>query len=113
MRVGQVCAPLAKLYLDRGVQCAAFLTAYNPYSAAHEEQDNETLQQSLLKTLDEHEVVYLHGEGRHPSGRWPGEPSVLALNLPLDASKRLGLRCHQNAVLWCDAKAIPHLVLLM
>ncbi len=113
LRVGQMCAPLAKLYLDRGVQCAAFVTAYNPYSAAHEEQDNETLQRSLLKTLDEHQVAYLHGEGHHPSGRWPAEPSVLALNLPLDASKRLGLRCHQNAVIWCDAKAIPHLVLLM
>lgn len=58
-------------------------------------------------------MVYLSGEGRLPSSNWPGEPSDLALNLPLDASKRLGMRFHQNAVLWCDAKAIPHLVLLM
>ena len=55
----------------------------------------------------------MSGEGRLPSSNWPGEPSDLALNLPLDASKRLGMRFHQNAVLWCDAKAIPHLVLLM
>jgi len=113
MRVGQACEPLAKLYQDRGVQCAAFVTAYNPYSAAHEDRDNETRQASLLQTLDQHKVIYLSGEGRHPSGNWPAEPSVLALNLPLDASKRLGMRFHQNAVLWCDAKAIPHLVLLM
>lgn len=113
MRIGQACEPLAKLYQDRGIQCAAFVTAYNPYSAAHEDLDNETRQSSLLQTLDQHRVAYLSGEGRHPSGNWPAEPSVLALNLPLDASKRLGMRFHQNAVLWCDAKAIPHLVLLM
>lgn len=113
MRVGQACEPLAHLFQERGIQCAAFVTAYNPYSAAHEDEDNETRQASLLQTLDQHKVVYRLGEGRHPSGKWPAEPSVLALNLPLDASKRLGMRLHQNAVLWCDARAIPHLVLLM
>ena len=113
MHVGEACEPLSKLYQDRGIRCAAFITAYNPYSAAHEDLDNETRQASLLQTLDQHKVVYLLGEGRHPSGKWPAEPSVLALNLPLDASKRLGMRFHQNAVLWCDARAIPHLVLLM
>jgi hypothetical protein len=113
MRVGQVCEQLAMLYQDRGIQCAAFVTAYNPYSAAHEDLDNETRQASLLQTLDQHKVIYLSGEGRHPSGNWPAEPSVLALNLPLDACKRLGMRFHQNAVLWCGTDAIPHLVLLM
>lgn len=113
MRVGQACEPLAQLFLKRGIQCAAFVTAYNPYSAAHEDLDNETRQASLLQTLDQHKVIYLSGEGRHPSGNWPAEPSVLALNLPLDACKRLGMRFHQNAVLWCGTDAIPHLVLLM
>lgn len=113
MRVGQACEPLAHLFQERGIQCAAFVTAYNPYSAAHEDLDNETRQASLLQTLDQHKVIYLSGEGRHPSGNWPAEPSVLALNLPLDASKRLGMRFDQNAVLWCGIDAIPHLVLLM
>ncbi|MBI5926281.1 MAG: DUF3293 domain-containing protein [Aquabacterium sp.] len=58
--------------------------------------------------MDQHKVVYFLGEGCHPSGNWPAEPSVLAPNLPLDGCKRLGMRFHQNAVLWCDAKAIPH-----
>lgn len=113
MRVGQACEPLAHLFQERGIQCAAFVTAYNPYSAAHEDLDNETRQASLLQTLDQHKVIYLSGERRHPSGNWPAEPSVLALNLPLDASKRLGMRFHQNALLWCGPDAILHLVLLM
>lgn len=113
MRVGKACEQLAMLYQDRGIQCAAFVTAYNPYSAAHEDLDNETRQALLLQTLDQHKVIYLSGEGRRPSGNWPAEPSVLALNLPLDACKRLGMRFHQNAVLWCGTDAIPHLVLLM
>jgi len=113
MRVGHACESLAHLFQERGIQCAAFVTAYNPYSTAHEDQDNETRQASLLQTLDQHKVIYRLGEGRHPLGRWSAEPSVLALNLPLDASKRLGMRFRQNAVLWCGADAIPHLVLLM
>lgn len=65
------------------------------------------------QNASQHKVADLPGEGRHPSGNWPAEPSVLALNLPLDASTHLGMRFHQHAVLRCDAKAIPHLVLLM
>jgi hypothetical protein len=90
------------------------LNAYlEPTGDDHEDLDNETRQASLLQTLDQHKVIYLSGEGRHPSGNWPAEPSVLALNPPLDACKRLGMRFHQNAVLWCGTDAIPHLVLIM
>ncbi|TXH37992.1 MAG: DUF3293 domain-containing protein [Burkholderiaceae bacterium] len=46
------------------------------------------------------------------SNQWPGEDSFLVLGINLEAVKTLGRRFGQNAVLWCDATAIPQLILL-
>ena len=46
------------------------------------------------------------------SNQWPGEDSFLVLGISLEAVKTLGRRFGQNAVLWCDATAIPQLILL-
>ncbi|MBI3380975.1 MAG: DUF3293 domain-containing protein [Aquabacterium sp.] len=113
LRVGQPSEPLQQLLNDTGAQGAAFVTAFNPYSEVSSAEENSGRQDQLLTTLRQHEVKFLRGQGQHPSNNWPPEPSVLALDLPLDATKRLGMRFQQNALLWCGTDAVPHLVLLM
>ncbi|MBH2015735.1 MAG: DUF3293 domain-containing protein [Burkholderiales bacterium] len=113
LRVGQPSEPLQQLLVDAGAQGAAFVTAHNPYSEVPSAEENAARQDQLLATLHQHDVKFLRGQGQHPSNNWPPEPSVLALNLPLDATKRLGMRFQQNAVLWCGPDATPYLVLLM
>lgn len=113
LRVGQPSEPLQQLLNDTGAQGAAFVTAFNPYSEESSAEENSARQDQLLTTLRQHEVKFLRGQGQHPSNNWPPEPSVLALDLPLDATKRLGMRFQQNALLWCGTDAVPHLVLLM
>lgn len=113
IRVGQPCPDLAQLLKDRDMQCAAFVSACNPYSSTHSVLDNQTRQQLLIDELDRHQVTYLFGESRHPSEDSPGLPCSLVLNIPIDAAKRLGCHFEQNAVLWIGSDAVPYLVLLM
>ena len=56
--------------------------------------------------------VCLAGQGRHPDGGWPPEPSLLVLGLDRVAASELGRRWDQNAVVWVGEDATPELVLL-
>ena len=57
-------------------------------------------------------LAYIAGEGKHPVGDWPGEPSYLVFDLSLEAAKTLGRKFNQNAIVWCDLDAVPQLILL-
>ncbi|TAL78491.1 MAG: DUF3293 domain-containing protein [Burkholderiaceae bacterium] len=45
-------------------------------------------------------------------GSWPGESSFLVLGLDAERAAALGNQYRQNAVLCCDERAVPRLVLL-
>jgi len=105
-------APLASLHARHGVACSSFLTACNPYSQLADMALNVRRQQQLSADLQARGCVYYSGEGAHPSGSWPAEPSFLVLGLDRRKACALGQKYEQNAVLCCDAQAIPHLVLL-
>lgn len=52
------------------------------------------------------------GEGKHPSGDWDGEASVLVLGIDLDDAKAAGNKWEQNAIVWSGADGVPQLILL-
>ena len=112
LRVGQRSAELQSLYVDMGVTCAGYLTAWNPFSKEASELENENAQQQLLRQLSLEGFPALNALGIDPSGDWPGEESVFVLGLSLDRAKLLGLEFGQNAIVWAGHDAVPQLVLL-
>ena len=112
LRVGEPCAELLAAHARQGVDCSAYLTAWNPFSRKTDDDANAARQTELVDALTRLSIVCLPGLGRHPSNGWPGEDSVLALGLDLDAAKALGQRFEQNAIVWSGADAVPRLILL-
>lgn len=112
LRIGQRSAELQSLYVDMGVTCAGYLTAWNPFSKEALELENENAQQQLLRQLSLEGFPALNALGIDPSGDWPGEESVFVPGLSLDRAKLLGSKFGQNAIVWVGPDAVPQLVLL-
>jgi hypothetical protein len=103
---------LAEVLTDTGQTCAIFITGYNPFSQPRSLEENQVANSLLaedLYRLTDHVVV---GIGIHPSGIWTGEPGYLALGVELDASRVLGEKFRQNAIIWAGENAVPRLILL-
>lgn len=96
----------------RGTDRAAFLTAYNPFSKDVGEEANRKTQAALLSDLERMGLDWIAGEGRDPSGDWPGEPSVLVLAIAKQQALELGHAYQQNALVWCEVERPSELVLL-
>lgn len=103
---------LRALYGSFDVGSAAFITAYNPLGSARGLDVNQRAQADLTARLEGAGVMVLQGIGLDPAGIWDGEPSLLALNVPLPAARLIGEECGQNAIVWAGGDAIPRLILL-
>lgn len=112
-RVGQASPDLLHLYAKHQCECAAFLTACNPFSEIAAELENEVRQAGLANELRKRGLHFFNGIGQDTLGAWPGEPSFFVLGLSLEAAKRLGREQDQNALIWCGPDAVPLLVLLI
>ena len=112
LRVGQASAGLTALHQSHGVDCSAFLTAYNPFARQVDDTSNLKRQEDLKQELSSRSLMFLSGEGQHPANGWEPEPSVLVLGLSLEAAKVMGLKYEQAAIVWSGPTAVPELVLL-
>jgi hypothetical protein len=112
LQIGQASLDLLSLYARHKVDCAAFLTACNPFSRAVSESENRERQTSLGAELTRRSLTFVVGMGQHPSNNWPAEESFLVLGLDLEAAKTLGERFEQNAIVWCGTNAVPQLIVL-
>jgi hypothetical protein len=112
LRVGQRNHELAALYQKYAVSTAAVLTAWNPYSEARSDAENETAQRDLISEIDRLSLRHEPGHGADTTGKWPPEPSRLVLGIDLETAATLGRRFRQNGIVWVSANAVPILVLL-
>ncbi|MGX7004471.1 DUF3293 domain-containing protein [Caballeronia sp. KNU42] len=112
LRIGHDNPDLAKLHQAFGVDCSAFITAANPFSALTAAAANAAQQAALAEQLGFMKLRFIEGLGEHPSGTWPGEPSFLVLGLTLSDAKQLGMNHGQNAIVWCGSDTVPQLILL-
>jgi hypothetical protein len=110
MQIGLQCPELARLLTERNVSCAAFITAWNPFSQQLSPKENEQRQQELKAQLKTRGLSFIDGIGQHPSNEWPGEPSVLILKLNRESAKVLAAQYEQHAFVWADETAVPELV---
>ena len=102
LKVGKVSPELVKILKKNGVNCAAFLTAYNPHSQQLELTANQLSQAKLIEELHAQHIDCLLGEGRDDSGDWLAESSVLALGISLQKAEMLALQFKQNAFVWIN-----------
>lgn len=112
LRVGEVSAPLLAQHQQAGVNCSAFITAFNPYGSLLPPDDNMKRQQALMALLEARGLACIKGLGEDPGGQWDGEDSVLVLGLKRFDSAVLGHCFEQNAVVWNDQDGCAHLLLL-
>ena len=112
MLVDKYSAALKNLMTEKQFNQAAFITAYNPYSDRLEEVENHQRQTTLIKELTNLGLEVIQGIGRDKEIEWPGEKSVLVLNVSKDTANNLGNKYGQNAIIWVGEEAIPQLVLL-
>ena len=111
MQIGQPCRELASLMAEQNTGCAAFITAWNPFSQKLGARENEQRQQQLKTQLKTRGLRYFDGIGKHPSNGWPGEPSLLILNLNRASAIVLATKYEQHAFVWADETARPELVI--
>lgn len=102
---------VALLKCHRSEACA-FITACNPLGELLSHEQNSDLQKRLEEEIQFRGLTYIAGEGKHPVGDWPGEPSFLVFDLSLEAAKTLGRKFNQNAIVWCGPDAVPQMILL-
>jgi hypothetical protein len=112
LRMAEKNESLLGLYKTNRSDSGAFVTACNPLGQQFSEAENARLQDLLAQELGLRSLSFIAGEGKHPEGDWPGEPSFLVFGLSLEAAKTLGKKLEQNAIVWCGSDAVPQLVLL-
>lgn len=112
LNIGRASPELAlRFKLDR-TGSAAFITAWNPSGELTSDSENHAAQQRLLAEIKALGLPYLDGEGRDPSGLWPGEPSFLVFGISLEAAKKLARQFRQNGFVYAGSDATPRLLLL-
>ncbi len=112
LNVGVSSEPLPQLFHQYQCDCAAYLTACNPFSRSLGDAENAARQAELAKELTGRSLKFINGEGQDRQRKWPGEASVLVFGLSREASRALARKYEQNALIWCGNDAVPELVLL-
>lgn len=110
MNIGQPCPALKALMKGHNALCAAFITAWNPFSQQLSAQQNEVRQQALKAELKRRGLKFIEGIGQHPSNNWPGEASLLVLDLAREAAKTLASQHEQDAFVWASDDGVAELV---
>ena len=112
LKIGQPSESLLQLYKQHRCDCAAFITACNPLSQKLAPAVNAQRHLDLMADLTSRSLIFIEGIGIGQDPDWPGEASCLIFGLALEASRVLGHKLNQNAMVWCGPDAVPELVLL-
>ncbi|MBC7548720.1 MAG: DUF3293 domain-containing protein [Polaromonas sp.] len=112
LKIGQPSTSLLRRYRQHRCDCAAFITACNPLSRKLTTSVNDQLHRDLMTDLTTRSLIFVEGIGIGKDPDWPGEASHLIFGLELEASRVLGQKFNQNAIVWCGPDATPQLVLL-
>ena len=112
LKVGVHSQGLAGLFEARGIDCGAFLTAYNPRGQRQSDDANDRAHAALAKSLADLGLESIEGSGSEKGSDWPAERSYFALGLDLEPAKAIGLQFDQDAIVWAGPDAVPQLVLL-
>ena len=112
LTIGKRSDRLAAMFAAKGVNCGAFLTAYNPRSTIQPDEVNDRAHAQLAAKLQELGLQAIEGSGSEEGTDWPAEKSYFALGLALEPAKAIGTHFDQDAIVWVGPDAVPQLILL-
>jgi hypothetical protein len=112
MHIGYCSRQLNALYVASHANSAAFITAFNPASEALDVAENLARNELLAQYLAKLQFDYVDGAGKCVGDAGSGELSFLVLGIDQITATELADQFGQNAIVWCDANALPHLLLL-
>ena len=112
LTIGQRSERLAALFAAKGVNCGAFLTAYNPRGTLQPEAANHLAHAQLATQLEQLGHAVIEGSGSEEGTDWAAEESYFALGMALEPAKAMGTHFDQDAIVWVGADAEPQLILL-
>ncbi len=112
LRIGELSPELISMHAKHGVSCSAFITAWNPFSEVTDKATNIERQSQLANQLSSGGFTMIPSLGKHPSGNWEGEESLLVLGIEQKDAESLGKTWGQNAILYSGKNGIPDLILL-
>ena len=112
LTIGKRSDRLAALFATKGVNCGAFLTAYNPRGTLQPEAANHLAHAQLATQLAQLGHKVIAGAGSAKGTDWPAEKSYFALGMALEPAKVMGTHFDQDAIVWVGADAEPQLILL-
>ena len=112
LTIGQRSERLAAFFAGSGVNCGAFITAYNPQGSAQPDAANDQGHAELGGKLQALGLQIIEGSGSEVGSDWPAEKSYFALGLSLEAAKAIGTHFEQDAILWAGTDAVAQLILL-
>ena len=112
LTIGQRSERLASFFATNGVDCGAFLTAYNPQGTVQTDTANERAHAELAAKLHALGLHAIEGSGSEEGTDWPSEKSYFALGLALEPAKEIGTHFDQDAIVCVGAEAVPQLILL-
>ncbi len=112
LTIGKRSDRLAALFAVKGVNCGAFLTAYNPRGALQPDAANQLAHAQLATQLEQLGHAVIEGSGSEGGTDWPAEKSYFALGLALETAKAMGAHFDQDAIVWVGPDAEPQLILL-
>lgn len=112
LRLGEKTCELEEIYHATGADSALFITAFNPWSKACSEEENNDYQSQLITEITRISTKIYQGEGGDLDMRWPPEKSILVLGIDRSLAEELGSRFRQNAIIWAGSDHIPQLILL-
>jgi hypothetical protein len=111
LHVDRADALLVRLMEGRGVQTAALVTAFNPFSQQLTESQNSERSEHLEGWLVDRCLVWLPASGTDPMRRWSPEPSYLVLGADQKVAEEAMRKFEQHAVVFVDQDCIPRLLL--
>lgn len=103
LRIGRG-APEAASWLRRNdAQCAAVVTAWNPFSCAQPIEQNQDRQSRLQQEVTANGLRTLRAQGQDKLSSWPAEPSICVFDATKEQVDSWLVRYEQNAVVWVDS----------
>lgn len=112
LTIGQRSERLAALFAVNGVDCGAFITAYNPLGTIQSDAANDRAHAELAGKLQALGLQAIEGSGSEEGTDWPSEKSYFALGLALEPAKDIGIYFDQDAIVWIGSDAVSQLILL-
>lgn len=112
LKIGLFSKGLQSLFSKLNYKTGCFITAYNPKSVKKTPVENRIAQEQLYFDLSKTNCKIFNGFGSDFAGNWEGEPSYFVIGITKENAKKIGRKYQQNAIVWCDEKCIPELILL-